>query len=76
MGTLNVYYQSGTGARTLAWSRSGDQGDQWNYVEVEIPSVSSLRVTNLHVFKIVNLQRFCRMKYKCDMILIHLSIYL
>jgi hypothetical protein len=50
MGTLNVYYQNGTGTRTLAWSRSGDQGNQWNYAEVEIPSVSNLRV-NIGILK-------------------------
>lgn len=46
MGSLNVYFQSGTGSRTQVWSRSGDQGNQWNIAEVDIPSVSNVRVNN------------------------------
>uniref|UniRef100_K1RKB5 Metalloendopeptidase n=1 Tax=Magallana gigas TaxID=29159 RepID=K1RKB5_MAGGI len=45
MGSLNVYYQSGTGSRTQVWSRSGDQGNQWNTADVDIPSVSNVRIS-------------------------------
>nr|XP_022290319.1 zinc metalloproteinase dpy-31-like [Crassostrea virginica] len=45
MGSLSVYYQSGTGTRTLAWTRSGDQGNQWHFAQVDFPSVPDFRVS-------------------------------
>ena len=37
-GTLNVYLKEKDGKSTLAWSKSGDQGDQWKEAKLTLES--------------------------------------
>ena len=50
MGTLNVsVVESGSGAETVIWSRSGNQGNRWYRSTVAIPSTLSGKFKVLHV---------------------------
>lgn len=44
VGTLNVYYQGTNTPKTLAFSKSGDQGNTWHYTEIDIPAIANLEV--------------------------------
>lgn len=44
MGTLSVYYTGSKGMVNRIFKRSGNQGNSWNRVAVEIPPTNGLQV--------------------------------
>ncbi|XP_061166796.1 uncharacterized protein LOC133175702 [Saccostrea echinata] len=44
VGSLKVFYKGTDIAKTVAFSRSGDQGNQWIQAEIDIPAVQNLKI--------------------------------
>ena len=44
MGTLNVYIVDKDNKSTLVWSKSGDQGNQWNETKLMLESKLDYKV--------------------------------
>ena len=49
MGSLAVYVHSSNISKTLAFTKAGNQGNQWNQVEVDVPVLQNLQVNDLCV---------------------------
>nr|XP_022320901.1 uncharacterized protein LOC111123092 isoform X1 [Crassostrea virginica] len=45
MGSLAVYFHSSSISKTLAFTKTGNQGNQWNQVEVNVPVLQNLQVS-------------------------------
>lgn len=49
IGSLAVYFQGNSTNKTLAFQKIGDQGNQWNSTEIDIPPVQNLQVSQSSV---------------------------
>ena len=49
MGSLAVYFHSSNISKTLAFTKTGNQGNLWNQVEVDVPVLQNLQVNDLRI---------------------------
>lgn len=49
IGSLAVYFQGNSTNKTLAFQKIGDQGNQWNSTEIDIPPMQNLQVSQSFV---------------------------
>lgn len=47
MGTLNIYTEGTTTAKSIIWTRSGSQGNDWVKGKVNITAMHGLKVSSL-----------------------------
>lgn len=50
MGTLNIYAEGTTTAKSTIWTRSGSQGNDWVKGDVNINAMNGLKVSSLLIF--------------------------
>lgn len=49
IGSLAVYFQGNSTNKTLAFQKIGEQGNQWNSTEIDIPPMQNLQVSQSSV---------------------------